>query len=768
MFVAALLATFGLAFASPLTHRLTGRWANWLLAAAPAAWFAWLLTLLPTSRDGDAWTTTFDWVPALDIRASFYIDGLSLLMALIVTGVGALIMVYSGAYLGHTEKHIGRFYAFMLAFIVAMLGVVTADNIVTLFVFWELTSILSFLLIGFKHEYPDARKSALQALVITGGGGLALLGGLVILGVESGHWELSAMREAGYAGEGAVFAAALVLIVLGAFTKSAQVPFHGWLPNAMVAPTPVSAYLHSAAMVKAGIYLLARVYPTFHQHDLWHWLLIPAGLTTMLLGAWFAIRQDDLKRILAYTTLSALGTLTLLLGLGTDYGVKAAVVFLTAHALYKGALFMTTGAIDHGTGTRDITRLRGLWRGMRITSIALGLAAISMAGLPITLGYLAKETFLAAGVELETASALLIAAAVLSGVLAFAAASLIALRPLLSRPDPSEDAHPVHEGSPGLWLGPIVLALAGWALAFLTGPISSWIVTPAASATAGLPIEVSLHLIPEDSTVLGLSALTIAAGIALAALLHRRPSIRYAVRLPELAYRGFDAAIAGLNGGSRFYARTAQNGRLKVYLAITVSVATVSIAWPMILHEGWRRPPSLEGAALFEVTVAILIIGAAVTAAAIYSRMAAVAALSVMGYGVALLYALYGAPDLALTQVLVETLTVLLFVFVFLHLPPMHSHSKRRSRLRDAVFASAFGAMMTGLTWAVLAENPEMHLAAYFRETSVPLAYGRNIVNTILVDFRALDTLGEIAVLAVATLGVIALLNLGVPRRDRE
>ncbi|HMO55500.1 MAG TPA: proton-conducting transporter membrane subunit, partial [Tepidiformaceae bacterium] len=501
MIVFALLATFGLAFAGPLIHRLTGRWANWLLALAPAAWFVWLLTLLEPVKDGEPWTASVKWAPSLDVYASFYIDGLSLLMALIVTGVGALIMVYSGAYLGHNEKHIGRFYAFMLAFIAAMLGVVIADNVITLFVFWELTSILSFLLIGFKHTYEDSRKSAQQALVITGGGGLALLGGLVIAGVDSGQWELSGMRDAGYAGEGGMFAAALVLIVIGAFTKSAQVPFHGWLPNAMVAPTPVSAYLHSAAMVKAGIYLLARFYPIFSGSDLWQWLLIPAGLVTMFLGAWFAIRQDDLKRILAYTTLSALGTLTLLLGLGTEYGVKAAMVFLAGHALYKGALFMAAGAIDHGTGTRDVTKLGGLWKDMRITSVAILLASVSMAGIPVTLGYLGKETFVAAGLDLDGWSAALVTATVVSGVLALAAASLLVVRPLFDRAHPDGDHH-AHEGTPGLWLGPMVLGVASWVLAFMTGAISSWVFTPAASATGGAPIKVSLHIIPEDTNVL--------------------------------------------------------------------------------------------------------------------------------------------------------------------------------------------------------------------------------------------------------------------------
>lgn len=485
----------------------------------------------------------------------------------------------------------------------------------------------------------------------------------------------------------------------------------------------------------------------------------------MLLGGWFAIRQDDLKRILAYTTLSALGTLTLLLGLGTEYGVKAAMVFLAGHALYKGALFMAAGAIDHGTGSRDVTRLRGLWKEMRITSIAVVLAAVSMAGIPVTLGYLGKETFLAAGLDLGGAGSLVVAGAVVSGVLAMGAASLLVVRPLFEM-QKEGDPH-AHEGSPGLWLGPIVLAGASWVLAMMTGVMSDWVFTPAASAAGGVPIRVSLHLIPEDGRVLLLSVATIALGAGLSLLFYRRRDVRYAVKLPALVDRAFAGALSGLNFGSRRFASTVQGGRLKVYLAVTMATAGLAALTPMITNDGWRKPPSLDGIEAYEVGIAGLIAVSAVTAAVIHSRMAAVASLSVMGYGIALLYALYGAPDLALTQVLVETLTVLLFVFVFLHLPAMRTLSRRGSRLRDATLAIAFGAVMTGLTWAVLAENPEMHVSAYFREASVPLAYGRNIVNTILVDFRALDTIGEIAVLGIATLGVFALLNLRIPRRQQ-
>jgi len=752
--VAAVLVTLCLAAAAPFIHRVIGQRTGWVLAILPATWLAWLILQAPEVRDSGVVSGSLDWAPVIGLRLAFYLDGLSLLMGVLVTAVGALVLVYTGAYFGRDKEDIGRFYAFMLAFIAAMLGLVLADNLLTLFVAWELTSVLSFLLIGFRHDSEVARRSAQQALLITGGGGLALLAGLLLVGIDSGAWELSEMRAGAYDGSGGVFAAALVLIVVGAATKSAQAPFHGWLPNAMVAPTPVSAFLHSAAMVKAGVYLLARVHPIFAESDLWVALLVPLGAVTMLLGGWFAIRETDLKRVLAYTTVSALGTMTLLLGLGNEAAVKAAVVFLCAHALYKGALFMAAGAIDHGSGTRDVRALRGLARQMPFTSLAIVVAAISMAGLPPALGYFGKETLLSATLG-DGSNAVMVAAAVAGGVLAFTAASLIAVRPLFGRVE-SSSAH-AHEGSPGLWLGPMVLAFAGLAGGAFAAVSSEWLLAPAASAIAGTPVVAKLELIPHDTTVLALSVLTISLGVASAVAFGRWGALS-GVAPPSVVDRIYDALLRWLNSGSRRFVRTVQGGSLSVYVAVAITTAGLALAFPILAEDGLRRP-SFQGLAPYEVALGALIIGSAAAAALQRSRMAAVAALSVVGYGVALVYASRGAPDLAMTQVLVETLTVLLFVFVFLHLPALISTTSVRSRLRDAMLAASLGVLMTAVTWTVQDADAPRELATFYSSSSVPLAHGRNVVNTILVDFRALDTLGEITVLGIAGIGVIALLR---------
>ncbi len=761
----ALIATVAAALLAPLLHRIVGRWTGWVLAAVPAAWLVWLVSRANSIRDGEPLHDSIRWVPSLDIHLAFYVDGLGLLMASIVTGVGALILIYTGAYFGQKEPNIGRFYAFMFAFMAAMLGLVLADNVVTFFVFWELTSILSFFLIGFNHQSDRARASAQQALLITGGGGLALLGGLVILGVDSGHWTFSGMREAGYAGASdGLFTAALLLVVLGAFTKSAQFPFHGWLPNAMVAPTPVSAYLHSAAMVKAGIYLLARTHPTFASEDLWTALLVPAGGVTMILGGWLALRQDDMKLILAYTTVSALGTITLLLGLGDSTAAKAAVVFLASHALYKGALFMSAGAVDKVTGTRDVTVLRGLGRKVPLLSIAIVVAAVSMAGLPPVLGYYAKETLLAAAIHAD-ASAIITTFAVLGGVLSFAAAALLTIKPLTGSPVP----HPAPgRATVGLWLGPLLLAAAGLVFGVVPALGVDWFFEPAAAATYGASVVVELHLIPDETSVLLLSALTIGAGAMLSWLLLSHPGLRKTGSVPPLADLSFDASLYGLNWFSRGFTTLVQSGNLRLYLVTTMGVAIGLAGTVAVVQDAFVRPPSANDARFYEYALCGLILLGAIGAAGIGSRMGAVAALGVMGYGIALVYVFYGAPDLAMTQILVETLTVLLFVFVFLRLPTPRIRSSRSTFYRDAIIALAVGAFMTAVTWAVLAEDPPRKLAQFFGESAYPLAQGRNVVNTILVDFRALDTLGEIIVLAVAGFGVIALLRLRPHRSARE
>ncbi|HRF49684.1 MAG TPA: proton-conducting transporter membrane subunit, partial [Anaerolineales bacterium] len=428
MLLAAIGSGFILASLAPaLTPRL-GRWAGWVLAGLPAAIVLLLIVQWPVVAGGRAIVEAYPWVPELGVSLSLRLDGLGLLFALLISGIGALVAVYGGGYL-KGDRDLGRFYAWLLVFMAAMLGVASADNLLALFIFWELTSLSSYMLIGFGHDRASARQAALQALLVTGGGGLALLAGLVLLGLAGGTFELSALLSQGEALRAhALYVPAVVLILLGAFTKSAQFPFHFWLPNAMEAPTPISAYLHSATMVKAGVYLLLRLSPALGGTELWIYAVGGVGATTMLLGAVLALAQTDLKRLLAYSTVSALGMLTLLIGLGTKLALEAAVVLLAAHALYKGALFLVAGILDHETGTRDITRLGGLLRQLPITATAAGIAALSMAGVPPLFGFISKELIYEAALA-GGAGPALIAIVVVAGVSFAVVAGLVGLAP---------------------------------------------------------------------------------------------------------------------------------------------------------------------------------------------------------------------------------------------------------------------------------------------------------------------------------------------------
>jgi len=744
-------------FATPALLRLRPQMAAFLavIPAAAGAWLRWRVSQpAPVEAAG--------WASSLGVRFSVQTDGLAMLFAWLICGIGALVFFYAAAYL-ERDSRVGRFYSYLTLFFASMLGLVLADNIILLFIFWELTSLSSFLLIGYDHDRAAARDAALQTLLVTGLGGLALLAGLLMLATAGGSYELSELvaRRGDLRGH-SLFHPALLLIILGAMTKSAQFPFHFWLPSAMEAPTPVSTYLHSATMVKAGVYLLARLSPVGSETPLWTGVAI-VGLITMLTGFVMALPQRDAKRMLAYSTVGALGMLTMLIGIGTHAAIYSAMAILLAHAFYKASLFLLAGAFDHATGTRDVYEWRGFWRAMPGPSVAALLAAGSLAGLPPLFGYVAKEQVLGFLWELPAGGAAL-AAATVAGICSVAVAGMLALRPLAG--DPRE----FHAPSLSLWGPPALLSALGvlgglfpaWADRWLVGPAARAVTTEAAGSKLALwhgfnvPVLISLGIL-----------------LGGAALYHRRAyaqeiaaSLQRVSRWgPERAYGIVLGSVMAL---ARVGTRFLQSGKLRNYMLI-VLLTTSGLAYHAMfarggvsLHTDWLNLSP------HEALLAAVMITAAVAALLFQSRLAAVVALGVVGLGVALLFLLFGAPDLAMTQFVVETLTVILLVLVLYHLPRFARFSSGRARLRDLAVAMSAGSLLTLSLLALQGFQRSDALSAYFAQTSVPEAHGRNIVNVILVDFRALDTLGEITVLAVAAIGVYGLLKLRLKSGGQE
>ncbi len=750
-----------LAVAAPTLHRVARGATGWLLGGAAAVVTAVLASRLPRAAAGEVLVESFDWAPTLGLEFALRGDGLSLLFAVIIAGIGSLIVIYAGSYL-RERPQLGSFYLYVLLFMASMLGVVLADNLVLLFVFWELTSLSSYLLIGFDHERAAARSAALQALLVTGMGGLALLAGLLLLGHAGGSMSVTELLGRGETIRGhALYTPILVLVILGAATKSAQFPFHFWLPGAMEAPSPVSAYLHSATMVKAGVFLLARLSPVLGGTPSWQGALMLIGGVTMLLGATLSLSATGLKKILAYSTVSVLGTLTMLLGLGTPAAVQAAVVYLMAHALYKGALFMLAGSMSHATGIYEADALSGLRRAMPWSRLAGGLAALSMAGIAPALGFVGKESLYETMWNAPRWGGVLTAAVVAAHVLLLVVAWRVGVRPFVGAAGKTK--YEPHEVEAGQRLGPLLAGVVGLAAGCLAGPVGRIVAGPAAAAVLGDAAAVGkLSLWHGLTPALGLSVLTLAAGAALVAM--RGRVLRAAAPLGALARfgpaAGYELALRGLTLLAKGQTRLLQSGYLRSYLTITLLTCVGLVAAAMMRGASLPSVPTGLDVRVYEVVVALLIVAGTITSVCSRTRLGAVASLGVVGYGVALMYVFYGAPDLAMTQFLIETLMVVLLVLVLYHLPPFSIFSSRASRLRDAVIAGSFGLMMTLLVLAAGSLQSHPRISSYFGRHSLTEAHGRNVVNVILVDFRALDTLGEITVLGVAAMGVFALLKL--------
>lgn len=766
--IASLAAFAVVALVTPLATKWLGRRVFPVIALVPAAVFVLLLTWLPAVLAGDAVVEIVPWIPQLGIALSFRIDALGLLLALIVTGIGALVLVYCTHYFADDEPALGRFAALLLAFAGVMLGLVTADDVFLLFIFWEATSVLSYLLIGHYTGRKESRGAALQALTVTTLGGLTMLVGLVVLVVAGGTSSLAELVADPVAGAAGEWGIALVLV--GAISKSALVPFHFWLPAAMAAPTPVSAYLHAAAMVKAGVYLVARLAPGYADLTVWHPIVIVLGVLTMLAGGWRALRQYDLKLMLAYGTVSQLGFLVLVTGFGTRDAALAGVALLLAHALFKAALFLVVGIVDHAAGTRDWRLLSGLGRRMPVIATIAFLAAASMAGVPPLLGFVAKEgvftAFLEAGAAGQPWAWLALTGAFLGSVLTVAYTVRFSWGAFFTRAD--IEPTPLHATSRAMGATPGVLAAASLVFAFAV-PIVEPLLAAYADELPG-PHEYHLALWHGLEPALAVSAAVFAFG-ALLVWGRRRVARLQASITPVLdSARGYLGIVSVVDRLAAAITTAIQHRGLPGYLAIIVAVFIGGLGAASVMNTTWP-----DGVRLWDYPaqpfLALVMAIAGIAAATVRQRMTAVLLVSVTGYGLVLLFGMSGAPDLALTQALVETVVVVAFVLVLRRLPrriaqrnpPVH-------KLARGIIGALAGLVMAVIGLAAIGARIQPTIADGLPALAVE-AHGRNIVNVMLVDIRAWDTLGEISVLVAVATGVASLIFIsgrtgGAPRLE--
>tara|TARA_B100000749_G_scaffold65262_1_gene48517 strand:- start:3215 stop:6010 length:2796 start_codon:yes stop_codon:yes gene_type:complete len=744
-----------------------------LTMLAPALGLALLWRHAPAVFAGETVVQTLPWISQLGLSLSFRLDGLGFLFALLIQGIGILVILYARYYLSKRDP-MGRFFAYLLLFMAAMLGVVLSENLLLMMFFWELTSLSSFLLIGYWSHSTDARKGARMALAVTGGGGLALLAGILLLGGIVGSYQLSDVLAAGdQIRTHALYPLVLVLVLLGVFTKSAQFPFHFWLPHAMAAPTPVSAYLHSATMVKAGVFLLARFYPALAETDLWFYLVSSVGMATLLLGASKALFQHDLKGLLAYSTISHLGLITLLFGLDTRLAAVAAVFHIINHATFKASLFMAAGIIDHETGTRDMRRINGLLRYMPHTATLAMVAASAMAGVPLLNGFLSKEMFFTETLEqnmLGNFSWLIPLGATLGGIFSVAY-SLRFIHDVFFNGQPVNlPKYPPHEPPRYMKVPVEILVAMCLMVGLLPGLTVAGLLAVAARSTLGgeLP-DYSLAIWHGFNLPLLMSFVALVLGVLVYAA--RKPLFAWYARGPHLdAKLMFEGCVQALVRAAGQFTLRLENASLQRYLAaVLVSALVVTGYWLLQLPSvrGTVALSPVDGVTL--VGSLILMLGAMATVFWHRDRLIALVMLSVVGLMVALAFARFSAPDLALTQLSVEVVTIVLLMLALFFLPrrtPNESGNLRRGR--DLLLALLAGGLVSTLALAVMT-RPYDTIAGYFLANSVSGGGGTNVVNVILVDFRGFDTLGEVTVLAIAGVAIYALidgLRMRIPQTD--
>jgi len=737
-----------------------GRVAMAAAAVGPLATLGWLAVHLPDVVDGAVLTERVEWLPRLGLALDLRLDGFAAVMVLLVAGIGLLVVAYSAGYFQPPGIRTARLMGLLVLFAGSMLGLVLADNLLAIYGFWELTSITSFLLIGHQHESSAARAAALQAVLITGLGALAMLAGFITLGQAAGTYRLSEVLA--HPPDGTAVSVALLLILLGAFTKSAQFPFHSWLPAAMVAPTPVSAYLHSATMVKAGVYLVARLAPAFAAVAFWRPVVVAVGAVTMIGAGLRALRQTDLKLLLALGTISQLGFMTVVLGWGSVDAAAAGPVLLLAHGAFKAAAFMVVGVVDHEAGTRDLRRLPRLGPGWRTVGVVAAIAAASMAGLPLMFGFIAKEAVFAALADGGAGGRWALATVVVGSALtvAYSGRFYLGLTGRLASDARAAGA----PAPPSLFVAPAVpLAAVTVVLGLWPGLVDRVVesATVALAGAGGAAVAPShLALWHGVNAALVLSIVAIAAGVALIALRRRVDRVRLGAAVPSAAtaYRG---ALHGVNTVADRITAVTQPGSLPIYLGVILVTALAVPAVGLLRRPWWPGWPDVVDHPL-HLGAAALILGFGLAAAIVHRRFSAALFLGMAGYAMAGLFLVQGAPDLALTQVAIETLTTVLFVLVLRRLPDRFEvrAADAHRGVRRAV-AAVVGGLAFVFTLAVSQPTLPTTVSDTIVADAYPVADGRNVVNVILVDVRGFDTLGELTVLAAAAIGTVALARAG-------
>ncbi|MBI1627220.1 Na+/H+ antiporter subunit A [Bacillus safensis] len=790
----AILSPFLLAFVVPFLYKYVRRiHTGWFVLILPILLFTYFIQMLHITSNGRTLFSQAEWIPSLGMNFTVYVDGLSLLFALLITGIGSLVVLYSIFYLSKEKEQLGSFYTYLLMFMTAMLGVVLSDNMVVLYLFWELTSISSFLLIGYWYKRERSRYGATKSLLITVFGGLAMLGGFILIYLITDSFSIrEAVNQLQLIMASPYFIPAMILILLGAFTKSAQFPFYIWLPDAMEAPTPVSSYLHSATMVKAGIYLVARFSPIFAISEVWFWTISIVGLVTLFWGSFHAVRQNDLKAILAYSTVSQLGMIMLMLGVGAaaihennpaffGAAVLAAIFHLINHATFKGSLFMAAGIIDHETGTRDIRKLGGLMTIMPITFTITLIGTFSMAGLPPFNGFLSKELFFTSMIrisdisftDVSTWGVIFPALAWLASVFTFIYSMMLLFKTFRGRLNIDQLEKKPHEAPIGMLIPPIILAALVVTFFFFPNILAYSVIEPAMAAIIPEAIETGSRFSvkieawhgfqPELYMTIGVVVL---GTIGYLTLSKWRPM--YNIFKEKWSFNAlYDRSLIGLEKGSYRLTNSYMTGFLRDYLVYVFGFMIIVIGGVMFYQQAFSfQTDQAASIGTYEVILSLVMVAATIATVFASSRLTAIIALGVMGYTLSLFFVIFRAPDLALTQLIIETISVALFLLCFYHLPKLSLKQKtRRFKMTNFIISLGVGVVVTCLAFASTSQQSLDTISTYFIENSYKLAGGDNIVNVILVDFRGFDTLFEITVLAIAALGIYGLLKTQAKRK---